>query len=104
MDLEVFRGGGTRVPKLPRVDLDAARLASIAPGEQHCQDGQGGQGGQDEDDDKEENDDHDQEVGEVSRSQYLMWIGNELSGAVKRISELSCLSFIPPRLYPLTGS
>ena len=95
MDLEVFRGGGTRVPKLPRVDLDAARLASIASGEQHCQ---GGQGGQDEDDD------HDQEVGEVSRSQYLMWIGNELSGAVKRISELSCLSFIPPRLYPLTGS
>ena len=58
----------------------------------------------DEDDDQEENDDHDQEVGEVSRSQYLMWIGNELSGAVKRISELSCLSFIPPRLYPLTGS
>ena len=51
-----------------------------------------------EDDDREENenDDHDQEVGEVSRSQYLMWIGNELSGAVKRISELSCLSFIPP--------
>ena len=95
MDLEVFRGGGTRVAKLPRVDLDAARLASIAPGEQHCQ---GGQGGQDEDDD------HDQEVGEVNRSQYLMWIGNELSGAVKRISELSCLSFIPPRLYPLTGS
>ena len=99
MDLEVFRGGGTRVAKLPRVDLDAARLASIAPGEQHCQDGQdgqGGQGGQDEDDDQEENDDHGQEVGEVSRSQYLMWIGNELSGAVKRISELSCLSFIPP--------
>ena len=99
MDLEVFRGGGTRVPELTRVDLDAARLASIAPGEQHCQDGQGGkggQGGQDEDDDQEENDDHDQEVGEVSRSQYLMWIGNELSGAVKRISELSCLSFIPP--------
>ena len=58
----------------------------------------------DEDDDQDENDDHDQEVGEVSRSQYLMWIGNELSGAVKRISELSCLSFIPPRLYPLTGS
>ena len=95
MDLEVFRGGGTRVPELPRVDLDAARLASIAPGEQHCQDGQGGQ---------DQNDDHDQEVGEVSRFQYLMWIGNELSGAVKRISELSCLSFIPPRLYPLTGS
>ena len=101
MDLEVFRGGGTRVPKLPRVDLDAARLASIAPGEQHCQDGQDGQGGQG---GQDENDDHDQEVGEVSRSQYLMWIGNELSGAVKRISELSCLSFIPPRLYPLTGS
>ena len=58
----------------------------------------------DENDDQDENDDHDQEVGEVSRSQYLMWIGNELSGAVKRISELSCLSFIPPRLYPLTGS
>ena len=81
--LEIFGGGGAGVSKLPGVDLNAAGLAPVASGGHHCQDGQDGKDGQDDDDD--------QEVWEVSRFQYLMWIGNQLKercpASVKRISE-----------------
>ena len=83
MYLEIFGGGGAGVSKLPGVDLNAAGLAPVASGGHHCQDGQDGKDGQDDDDD--------QEVWEVSRFQYLMWIGNQLKercpASVKRISE-----------------
>ena len=83
MHLKIFGGGGAGVSKLPGVDLNAAGLAPVASGGHHCQDGQDGKDGQDDDDD--------QEVWEVSRFQYLMWIGNQLKercpASVKRISE-----------------
>ena len=92
MYLEIFGGGGAGVSKLPGVDLNAAGLAPVASGGHRCQDGQDGQDGQDDQDGKDgEDDDDDQEVWEVSRFQYLMWIGNQLRercpASVKRISK-----------------
>ena len=68
--LEIFWGGGAGVPKLPWVDLNAARLAAVAPADHDCQseqDGQDDHDDQDYEDDQDDYDDHDQEVGEVNR-------------------------------------